>query len=229
MLERLLSTGIALAIAIGGGAVAMEAMGLLRTDPAVPGQRRIDAIVAYIEATFDPRDLPSEAEAEELSPASGDYAKLDAKEQLKEQLKEPKGDNIAVSSPPIGDRQDATLVKAVSDAWTVRVGIASEPKIEPKTERKTGQKTEAEGDRAGLAPLPQPKLVAAAETVTTSPADAIRGAKACGRACNAKPPARKRARLTRMSETGTCPFWAGRQVDGARAGLTASCPLTLLP
>jgi hypothetical protein len=226
MLERLLSTGIALAIAIGGGAVAMEAMGLLRTDPAVSGQRRIDAIVAYIEATFDPRDLPSEAEAEALSPASGDYASLDAKEQPKE----PKEDNIAVSAPPVGDRQDVTLVKAVSDAWAVRVGIATEPKIEPKAGREPGQKAEPEGERSGLEPPPQPKLAAAAEPVATAPVgDATLGAKACGRACIARSAARKRARLTRLSETGTCPFWAGGQMDGARVGLAASCPLTLLP
>ena len=241
MLKRLLSTGVALAVVLGGGVIAMEAMGLLRSSPAVSGQRRIDAIVAYIDATFDTRDLPSEAEADGLSPPSAEHAEQDAKAPSKEHLKVLTAETTASGPPPVGDRQDADAAPttAAGDAGRVRLvagsggsdgGLKTGPKAPPEA---------TEVGRALLDPSPQPKLVAAVETTPTAPApqkggaQRPSGAKGCRGACNAKSPPQRRAPLWRTSEAATCALWGGGQVDSAGAGHGAlpaiRCPVALLP
>ncbi|MFZ1103452.1 MAG: hypothetical protein WAN86_11535 [Hyphomicrobiaceae bacterium] len=103
MLTRLLSTVVALAFLLFGATIAMEAMGLIfRPAPADP-QLRIEAVVAKIEASLDPRNVPSEAEAEGLWPPPEEHAR-----------KPKQAAGVHSGEPPLS-------AVAVGRAWTVVV------------------------------------------------------------------------------------------------------------
>jgi hypothetical protein len=108
MLTRLLLSVVALAFLLGGATVAMEAMGLIfQVGPADP-ERRLEAIVARIEAGLEPWDVPNEAEG--LWPPP----------------EEPAGKPKRAVGVHDGEPPPAV---AVSDGWTVRVVADTEPEM----------------------------------------------------------------------------------------------------
>jgi phosphatidylglycerol---prolipoprotein diacylglyceryl transferase len=198
MLTRLLSSVFVLAFLLGGATVALEALGLIFHDgPVDPGQRAEDAI-AKIEASLDPRDLPSEAEAQGLWP--------------------PPDEQPTKAKQAVGDHDgEPPSAVAVGSALTVRVVTETEPETGAETGPETGP--EAKPEVPDPVP-PRPTSVAVVETPgkAVAPAPelepepgAIRGAKACAEPCNAKPPAQKRARPSRASGKVGCPLsgWLG--------------------
>lgn len=184
MLKWLVSIVFASAFLLGGAVIALEAMGLIFLAAPDDPERGIHAVVAQIEASVDPRDLPSEGEAEGLWPPP---AEKQVKEEAKENVKE---DRAALLPVDVTDAGPPTAA-AVVEAWKVRVLAEAESAIE------------AERDVLDLTP-PAPKLVAAGKTADTIVSLPVpRGAKACKGACNiAQAPAPRRART---SETG-CHF-----------------------
>jgi hypothetical protein len=169
MLKRLLSIVVALALLLCGGAIAMEAMGLIfQADSADPDQR-IEAVVAAIEASIDPRDVPSEAEADGLWPPP-----------------EGRGEKHAEKHGPAVDLPDEEKPSAiaVSGAWTALVVAESGP--------------EAERD-ASSPPEPKPAAAAETVATTVPVSAPDQSAKACAGPCNAVLLAPKRAKRLRTS------------------------------
>jgi hypothetical protein len=107
MLARLLLTVVALAFLLGGTTIAMEAVGLIFHDGPADPERRIEAIVAQIEAGFDPRDVPSEAEG--LWPPPEEHA---------EKPKQAVGVYDAEPPPAV-----------FGEAWTVSIVADTEPEM----------------------------------------------------------------------------------------------------
>jgi hypothetical protein len=165
MLKRLLSTVVMLAFLLCGATIAMEAMGLIfQAGPADP-ERRIEAVVAQIEASLGP-NVPSEADG--LWPAPEAQAATD---------------ETPVVSQPAADLpdQEKPAAVAVSSAWTV---VAERESVaEPETSN-------------------TPEPMAVVEAVATTVSAPIQRAKACGSACNATPPALKRARAPPTASAG---------------------------
>lgn len=160
-LKRLTSTVVALAFIVGAAAVAMEAMGLIfQTGSADPGQR-LDAVVAHIEASVDPRDVPSEAEDQGLWPPEHD-----------KRPKQTVGQKQAADLP--GGEATASTV-AAGGAWVMRV--VTEPDPEPAPVPEAGPDpgpeagldagpeagTDAETEEAAHSVPPEPTPVVAAK------------------------------------------------------------------
>jgi hypothetical protein len=181
MLNWLVSIVFACTFLLGGAFIAMEAMGLMFLAAPDDPEHRLEAVVAQIEASVDPRDVPNEGEAEGLWPP------LPEKHAKEEQAK---GDKAAALIP--ADLTDAGPPPAptVVAAGTARVVVAeTEPEIE--------------AERDALDPIPPaPKLVAVGKTadpiVPTPAPEPDLGAKACAGACNTtKAQAPKRPRPSR--------------------------------
>jgi hypothetical protein len=186
MLKRLLSITAALALLFCGGAIAMEAMGLIFQVDSGDPERSIEAVVAKIEASLDPMDVPREAEAEGLWPPPEDRVEKHAEKQ-----------DAPVIPQPVVDLPDEEKPSAiaVSGAWTALVVAESEP----------------EAEREALGP-PEPEPMAAAETAATVPLSApSQGAKACTGTCGAVPLAPRRGKRPRASGSTSCPLtgWMG--------------------
>ena len=179
MLKRLLSIVVALALLLCGGAIAMEAMGLIFLADSADPEQRIEAVVAAIEANLDPRDVPSEAEADGLWPPPEDRVEKHAEKHI-EKHRPPVAPQPAVDLP---DEEKPSAI-AVSGAWTALVVAESG----------------SEAEREAFGP-PEPKPMAAAETAaTTVPVSApSQSAKACAGPCNAVLLAPKRAKRPRTS------------------------------
>ena len=158
----------------------MEAMGLIFQADAADPEQRIEAVVAAIEASLDPMDVPREAEADGLWPAPEDRVEKHA-------------DKPPVIPQPVVDLPDEEKASAiaVSSAWTALVVAEREP--------------EAEREALGAA---EPEPMVAAEIVATTVAVTApsQGAKACTGPCNAVPLAPKRAKRPRTSGSINCPL-----------------------
>ena len=194
MLTRLLSSVVVLAFLLGGATVAMEALGLIFHDGPVDPRQRAEDAIAKIEASLDPRDLPSEAEAQGLWP--------------------PPDEQATKATQAVGDHDgEPPSAVAVGSALTVHVVAQTEPEAGPETG------PEIKPETPDPVP-PRPGSVAVAETADKAVGPApelepepgpIHGAKACTEPCNAKAPAQKRARPSRTSGNVSCPLsgWLG--------------------
>jgi hypothetical protein len=148
-------------------------------------------VVAQIDASVDPRDVPSEAEAEGLWPPPEKQAKepapADPAKAEQAKAESAKGDkatlipaDLAGGGPP--------AATAVAEAGTAPV-VAAETEAEGK----------AEHDAVDPTP-PAPKLVAVGKTADPAP-EPIRETKACTGTCSpTKAPAPKRARPSRADD-----------------------------
>jgi hypothetical protein len=199
MLKGLMSTAVALAFLLGGGVVAMEAMGLIFQDGSADPERHIDAVVAHIEASLDPRDVPSEAEAEGLWPPED-------------------GEKKPKLATGLDDAEPPSAV--VGSAWTVRVVVETGPQTGPETAPpETGPEIALKTGPGAVSQAPDSlppatTRIAAVETAEKIVAPApepvlgpVLRVKACtGASCNARTLAPKRARSSRRSANVGCPL-----------------------
>jgi hypothetical protein len=102
MLKTLLSATVALAFLVCGATIAMEALGLIFRSAPTDAERRVEAVIAQIETGLDPRDVPSESEAEGLWPPP------------EERAEKPK------RGVSVHDRESPSAVD-LGNAWMVRV------------------------------------------------------------------------------------------------------------
>jgi hypothetical protein len=176
MLRWLVSVVFACAFLLGGAVITMEAMGLIFLAASDDPEQRMEAVVAQIDASVDPRDVPTEAEAEGLWPPPEKQAEEPAPESAKGDKATLIPADLAGAGPP--------AATAVAAAGTAPV-VAAE--------------TEAELDAVDPTP-PAPKLVAVGKTADPAP-EPIRETKACTGTCSpTKALAPKRARPSRADD-----------------------------
>jgi hypothetical protein len=187
MLRWLVSIVFACAFLLSGAVIAMEAMGLIFLAAADDPEQRIEAVVAQIEASVDPRDVPSEAEAEGLWPPPETHAKEQATGEPAK-AEQAYGDKAALIPVDLTEAGPASAT-AVGGVGTARVAAETE--------------SETEADALDPTP-PAPKLVAVGKT-----ADPIVSTPKLGPVPDAKPtkaPAPRRAELPPASCLVNCPI-----------------------